>query len=164
MKPGSVAILLCVVVLTPILAQAAEQVEMRLRGTLRAPPPCEINDGGRVAVDFGQRVGVNKVDGVNYRQAVNYRITCDSKEARPWEMVLTLKGVATSFDNAAVQTDNDNLGIRVYRDDVPFMLNSSIKIDPASPPRLEAVPVARPGGPLKAGAFVATATLQADYL
>lgn len=164
MKSGSVALLWCAVVFAPSPAQAAEQVEMHLRGTLRAPPPCEINDGGRVAVDFGQRVGVNKVDGVNYRQAVNYRITCESTQARPWEMVLTLKGTATAFDKAAVQTDNGNLGIRLYRDDVPFTLNSSIKIDPASPPRLEAVPVARPGGLLKEGAFVATATLQADYL
>jgi len=115
-------------------------------------------------VDFGQRVGVNKVDGINYRQAVNYRINCDSTETRPWKMSLTLKGNATDFDKAAIQTDNGNLGIRIYQDNVPFTLNSSIKIDPANPPRLEAVPIAKPGEKLSGGAFAATAILQADYL
>jgi type 1 fimbria pilin len=103
------------------------------------------------------------VDGSNYRQAVNYRLQCDSPGALPWELMLTLKGNATGFDKAAVQSDNPNLGIRVYQNDVPFTLNSSIRIDPANPPSLEAVPVARPGEKLKEGAFVATATLQADY-
>ncbi|EPQ1332177.1 fimbrial protein [Serratia ureilytica] len=142
---------------------AAEDVKMNFRGTLRAPPPCTINDGGTVAVDFGQRVGVNKVDGVNYRQQVDYLISCDSPGARPWEMMLSLKGAATAFDRAAVQTDKTDLGIRLYQNDMPFALNTSFKIDPGNPPRLEAVPVAKPGAVLKEGAFVATATLQVDY-
>ncbi|PNU35499.1 pilus assembly protein [Serratia marcescens] len=145
------------------MASAAEEASMHFRGGLRAPPPCTISDGGVVAVDFGLRVGIKKVDGNNYRQAVNYRISCEAPGALPWEMVLTLKGDATVFDRAAVQTDNGNLGIRIYQDDVPFQLNSSIKIDPSNPPHLEAVPVAKPGESLTEGAFLATATLQVDY-
>lgn len=113
--------------------------------------------------DFGQRVGINKVDGVNYRQAVAYRLSCNRNDALPWELTLTLKGNATAFDKAALQTDKTNLGIRLYRNDEPFLINSSLNIDPANPPRLEAVPVARPGAELSEGAFSATATLQADY-
>lgn len=156
-------LLLCALSLFHAPLWAVAEADMQFRGVLRAPPPCSINDGGTVAVDFGLRVGVNKVDGSNYRQAVNYRIRCDAPGALPWELVMTLKGNATGFDKAAVQTDNANLGIRIYQNDVPFTLNSGIKIDPASPPQLEAVPVAKPGEILKEGAFLATATLQVEY-
>ena len=164
MKQGVAVMLLCASSLVSHSVPAAKEVAMHLKGTLRAPPPCRINDGGVIEVAFGQRVGINKVDGANYRQAVNYRIQCDSPGARPWELTLTFKGSAASFDSAALQTDNANLGIRLYHDDQSFAPNSSIKIDPANPPRLEAVPVAKAGAPLTEGAFAATATLQADYL
>ncbi|WP_368925988.1 fimbrial protein [Serratia marcescens] len=164
MRQGAIAMLLCGVLLSCYSVQAAEQVEMRLRGTLRVPPPCKISDGGTLEVNFGDRIGIKKVDGVNYRQAIDYRIRCESPGALPWEMQLTLKGVATTFDLAAVQTDNADLGIRIYRDAVPFTLNSSMKIDPASPPRIEAVPVAKPGVSLAEGKFAATAMLQVEYL
>ncbi|OKP49465.1 pilus assembly protein [Serratia marcescens] len=149
--------------LAGLSVQAAEEAEMKFRGTLRAPPPCTLNDGGIMEINFGQRVGINKVDGVNYRQAVTYRIRCNLNDSLPWELTLTLKGNATAFDKAALQTDKTDLGIRLYREDEPFEINSSLRIDPANPPRLEAVPVARPGAALSEGAFTATATLQADY-
>ncbi len=163
MRHVSAAIGLCGVAMFSAHVLAAAEADLRFRGMLRAPPPCTISDGGTVAVEFGQRVGINKVDGVNYRQTVDYRISCDSPGARPWEMWLTLKGSATAFDKAAVQTDNANLGIRIYQNDTPFTLNGSLKINPANPPRLEAVPVAKPGAALKEGTFVATATLQVNY-
>jgi type 1 fimbria pilin len=163
MRAVSVVIALCSVAVFSTLSLAAVEADLRFRGTLRVPPPCTINEGGTVAVDFGQRVGINKVDGANYRQAVDYRISCDTPGARPWEMWLTLKGNATAFDKAAVQTDNANLGIRIYQNGAPFTLNGGLKIDPNNPPRLEAVPVAKPGAVLKEGAFVATATLQVNY-
>ncbi|HEB0103792.1 TPA: fimbrial protein [Serratia marcescens] len=164
MKKGIAVMLLCASSLIGLTAQAAEEVGMHLRGTLRAPPPCSLNDDGVIEVDFGQRLGINKVDGINYRQAVNYRLRCDAPGALPWELKLSFKGIAASFDRAALQTDNGNLGIRLYQDDKAFAPNTSINIDPANPPRLEAVPVTKAGVPLKEGAFAATATLQADYL
>jgi type 1 fimbria pilin len=139
------------------------ETNMKFRGFLVEPPPCRINEGGMVDVFFGERVGIKKVDGINYRQAIDYQISCSSPGVLPWKMTLTLRGIATSFDKAAVQTDNDYLGIRLYQDGAPFILNSSIKIDPDHPPRLEAVPIAEPGQVLTEGAFSATATLQADY-
>ncbi|CAI1543311.1 TPA: fimbrial protein [Serratia fonticola] len=132
------------------------------RGTLIEPPPCKINDGATVDVDFGERVGVNKVDGVNYLQALNYRISCEPG-ASGLDMTLTLRGQQTGYDTAAVRTNLADLGIRVLQNGKPFTLNQPIGIDPKNPPRLEAVPVKNPGATLKEGAFVATATLQANY-
>jgi type 1 fimbria pilin len=46
---------------------------------------------------------------------------------------------------------------------VAFELNKPIPISLTNPPRLEAVPVKRPGATLKEGPFEATATLKAVY-
>lgn len=142
--------------------QAAEN--MKFYGTLIEPPPCTINDGGEVDVDFGSRVGVTKVNGNNYLQPVNYQITCGSGE-NTWQMTMTLTviGTPTTYDAAALQTNTTDLGIRLLRDGKAFELNKPVAITLNSPPRLEAVPVKRPGSTLSEGLFEATATLLAVY-
>ncbi|MGP2980184.1 fimbrial protein [Serratia nevei] len=142
---------------------AEGNADMTFRGTLIEPPPCTINDGNQVDVDFGERVGVNKVDGVNYRQMLNYQITCDNAGSGSWALTLSLTGAAAGFDEQALQTNKTDLGIRVYQNDQPFTPGSSLAIDLANPPRLEAVPVKNAGSSLAEGAFEAWATLQADY-
>lgn len=104
---------------------------MQFRGTLIEPPPCTINDDGVIDVDFGDRVGINKVDGVNYRQTIGYRITCEPGIGK-WDMMLRLNGTATSFDEAAVQTNHRYLGIRIYQNAAPFKVGSSLPIDHSS--------------------------------
>ncbi|MBH3084210.1 fimbrial protein [Serratia bockelmannii] len=141
--------------------EAVEEVKMTFRGGLIAPPPCTINGGKKMDVDFGDRVGVNKVDGERYRQTIGYSVDCEPG-ALPWQMTLTLKGNA-SFERAALQTNKPDLGIRIYQNDTPFIINTPIPISPSHLPVLEAVPVAKPGMTLTEGAFSATATLQADY-
>lgn len=135
---------------------------MLFHGTLVEPPPCTINDGGMVDVDFGERVGVNKVDGVNYRQTLDYRITCEPG-ATGLDLSLTLYGQHADYDAAAVQTDLADLGIQVLQNGQPFLINTPVAIDPTHPPVLEAVPVKKPGATLTGGVFVATATLKAQY-
>lgn len=135
---------------------------MLFRGTLIEPPPCTIDDGGMVDVDFGERVGVNRVDGVKYLKALDYRITCEPG-VTGLDMTLTLTGLQTGYDAAAVQTDLPDLGIRVLQNGKPFTLNIPLGIDPKNPPMLEAVPVKTPGATLTEGAFVATAMLKAEY-
>lgn len=142
-------------------ATAAEN--MAFRGTLLTPPPCRINDGNQVEVDFGERVGINKVDGVNYRQGLNYQITCDNASGGNWALTLSLKGAASGFDKQALVTNKSDLGIRIYRDDEPFTPDSVLNITLDNAPRLEAVPVKKEGTTLSEGAFEAWATLQADY-
>lgn len=56
---------------------AAEEIAMHFRGGLIAPPPCVINAGAKIDVDFGSRVGIKKVDGVNYRQVIDYQLDCE---------------------------------------------------------------------------------------
>ncbi|HAT4913350.1 TPA: fimbrial protein [Serratia marcescens] len=145
------------------VARAEGDVDMTFHGTLIEPPPCTINDGNKVDVDFGERVGINKVDGVNYRQAMNYQITCDNAGGNRWALSLNLGGSVSAFDGNALQTSKTDLGIRVYQNDTPFTPGSSLDIDLNNPPRLEAVPVKKEGSTLTEGAFEAWATLRAEY-
>ncbi|CAI8791646.1 fimbrial protein [Pseudomonas serboccidentalis] len=143
----------------PLLA--AENTHFQ--GSLIEPPPCTINDGQTIDVDFGDRLGINKIDGINYLQSVNYTVKCE-EGAGAWDMSLTVSGVATSFDKAAVQTNKKQLGLRLLQDGKPFILDTPIPIDPEHLPVLEVVPVQQPdAGALTEGAFEATATLQTDY-
>ncbi|CAI2007004.1 TPA: fimbrial protein [Serratia fonticola] len=152
---------------TALALELERERAMSFHGTLIEPPPCtivSINDGDRVDVDFGDRVGVNKVDGVNYRKSINYQISCGDVGSSNWALMLSLSGSVAGFDGQALQTDKGNLGIRIYQNDKPFTPNSTLKINLANQPRLEAVPVKKAGSKLNEGAFEAWATLRADYL
>lgn len=142
------------------LANAA-MANFAFNGTLIEPPPCTISSGNTLEIDF-EDVGVNNIDGLNYLERVNFSITC-SAGTLPWEMVLTVRGVATAFDPAAVQSSVVDLGIRLLQDGNPFDLNTLLVINPTTPPILEAVPVKRPGVSFNPGGFNATATLLAQY-
>lgn len=160
MKRYSRTLLLLMCSLLSPVGLAAEN--MRLYGTLVEPPACTINNGSEVDVDFGTRVGVKKVDGVNYLQPMNYKITCDPN-ANAWAMTLEIVGVSADYDRAAVVTGVTDLAIQIKQNGVPFELNKPIPISLTSPPLLEAVPVKRLGATLTEGPFEATATLKAVY-
>lgn len=134
---------------------------MSFSGMLIEPPPCTIKDGDDVEVDFGDRVGVSKVDGVNYLRPVTYTISCDPG-VEAWNMTLEVVGTAADYDAAAIQSDVDDLAIRLLQNNERFILNKPLPITNAAP-TLTAVPVKRPGATLKSGKFVATATLLAVY-
>lgn len=139
-----------------------ETDNVRLRGTLIESPPCTINQGGQVDVDFGTRVGVKKVDGVNHKQVMNYQITCDPN-SNASDMTLEIMGTPADFDAAAVTSNVTDLAIQIQQNGVPFELNKTIPISQTSPPKLYAVPVKRAGAVLMEGPFEATATLRAVY-
>ena len=130
-------------------------------GTLNEPPPCTIDAGNTIEVDFGD-VGVKRVDGVKYRRGVAYTISC-GPATLPWELKLSVNGTPTPYDASAVQTNVPELGIRVYQNNVPFPLNTRLDISLPTPPVLEVVPVKQPGATLVPARFAAVATLLAEY-
>lgn len=130
-------------------------------GTLNEPPPCTIDSGRNIEVDFGD-VGTKRVDGVKYRRGVGYTINCGTSPL-PWLLKLSINGTATTFDGAALQTSAPDLGIRLLQNNVPFLLNTPLDITITAPPTLEVVPVKRPGSVLAPARFTAVATLLAEY-
>ncbi|EKS6888714.1 fimbrial protein [Enterobacter bugandensis] len=140
-----------------------ESNTVNFRGKLIESLPCLINSGNTLEVDFGEKIGINGVNGVNYKQDVPYVLDCPAG-APPLTLNLMVTGVAASFDAAAVQTSVTPLGIRLLLGGAPLELNKRQIIDPVSPPVLQAVPVKQPGSNLPEGRFDATATLLAEYL
>lgn len=157
------ALLACSLFLPALQGWAADnEAGLSFSGTLNEPPSCVINNGQRIEVDFGQRVGIGKVDGRNYLQTVNYRIECEPG-GNGQALGLTMVATASGFDNAAVPTNVPDLAVRLLLAGNAFVLNKRVAIDAANPPTLQAVPIKRPGAGLTPQAFSANATLLADY-
>ncbi|HDH9217362.1 TPA: pilus assembly protein [Escherichia coli] len=144
------------------LTANADDPNMKLFGTLLVPPPCVISDDGVIDVYFGHNVGIHKVDGINYTEAVNYKLVCDPN-LKGWDLGLSIIGPKSQFDEAALQTNITDLAIHLTQNGQPFILNKRIAISPDSPPVIQAVPVKRPGSTLPEGAFEVSATLLAEY-
>ncbi|EPN9528024.1 fimbrial protein [Cronobacter malonaticus] len=153
---------LSLAVLLPACASGAEN--MSFHGTLVAPP-CTISSGKTIEVDFGSDLGVNKIDGNNYKQPVAYTVDCDAGyTSNDLAIVVEVSNPAV-FDSAAVMTNKTGLGIRILVDNQPVTFSQRLAVtNPASPPKIEAVPVQDQGVTLTEGAFEATMTLRADYL
>ncbi|HDL6515429.1 TPA: fimbrial protein [Yersinia enterocolitica] len=136
---------------------------MQFSGTLINPPPCVINGGSTIDVPFGENLGVNKIDGINYTQTVPYSVTCETVSSSLELGITIVSASVTTFDPAVIQTDVQNLGIRILKNGIPFALNTRVAYDKNNPPELKAVPVKATGATLSEGSFEATATLLVDY-
>ncbi len=78
-------------------------------------------------------------------------------------MTLTLTGDVVDFDDAAIKTNADGLGIKIWENNQPFKPGSTITVDEANLPVLEAVPVKSVSANLSEQNFEAWATLRVDY-
>ncbi|WP_313108673.1 fimbrial protein [Atlantibacter sp.] len=151
------------VALPSMAAQTGDTLSYNFSGTFMISSPCTINNNEVMDVVFGN-IGVNKVNGVDYKQPIPYVIDChgapdDSK------LSLTVAGIAASFDTAALATNADGLGIQIQANDQPLTLNQSLDttLGALSTLKLMAVPVKDPAKTLTEQPFSAIATLKADY-
>lgn len=152
--------LLCL--LLPLSGFATEN--MRFHGTL-VIPPCTISNDQIIDVPFGDDLGVNKIDGNNYKQPVKYTVVCKAGYVANNLAIVIDTTAPASFDASAVQTDKDGLGIRILVDGAAVNFAQRVAVsDSASPPVIEAVPVQDQSKTLTSGAFKATMTLRTDYM
>lgn len=150
--------LMALLTMLPLTAAALSTVTVKV--TVIAPPPCIINDDRPITVEFGD-VMTTGVDGVNYKMPVKYTLSCSG--ATNNAMSLTIAGNATSFDNAALQTKKNGLGVRLLEGSTPYKINSGIKFTYPNTPALYAVPVKQAGVTLTGGEFSAAATMSVAY-
>ncbi|MEO3990392.1 fimbrial protein [Pseudocitrobacter cyperus] len=136
---------------------------LTFHGRLVTPPICTINNNQTIEVPFDE-VDIDEINGANFAKEVPYTITCDSSvRFSSMSMTLTLLGTPVDFDNAAVETTVNGLGIQLRQNDSAFTVGSTITIDEQAKPTIKAVPVKKTGVALQEGAFEGWATLQVDY-
>lgn len=146
-------------------AWAKGEGDITFRGTLLEYPPCEINGGQPIEIDFGE-VGVNKIDGENYAQTFTLAYDCEGTSI---DKVLRYIGNVTAFDAAAVQSTIPDFGIRLaHRSSTgnisAFEVGKTIPIASyVGSSTFIATPVKKAGVELREGAFTAGATLQLEY-
>ncbi|MBC6558985.1 fimbrial protein [Citrobacter braakii] len=139
-----------------LVTQPGHAVQVNFHGGLVEALPCTISNGELIEVDFGDNLVIRNLDGVNYSKPVPYQIDCSAAGT----VRMSIQGTATSFDDAAIQTNIPGLGIHMeLSDGSPFYLNTFI----SQIPPVQAVPVADPAQPPNPGAFTARATLLAEY-
>ncbi|EPL3976025.1 fimbrial protein [Serratia ureilytica] len=131
-------------------------------GALIERADCVINNNKTIDVDFGSNVGVGKVDGVNYRENINYSLDCLPGGSTSG-LGIVVSGVSIAYDESAITTSVTDLGIKFLINDKPLAINKRIDINASNPPKIDVVLVKRPGSLLKTGAFNASATLLAMY-
>lgn len=143
-------------VLFAIWSCGAHCNEISMKGSLMIVD-CSINNDTTIEVDFGSAVGINKVDGIHYRQPIPLKITCTRAPADFLNLIFS--GTATNFDESSLATNNDDLGIQLLQDNMPIIINERLKIDKDSLPDFFAVPVKRPNSLLSSGEFSALVQL-----
>jgi type 1 fimbria pilin len=132
---------------------------VKFHGTL-VVVECSINAGQRQTVDFGSAVGIHRIDGKRYEQPVPFQLNCKNHSgAEVPPLKLTLEGKPTSFNEAAILTNVEGLGIELRKDGVAQQLNKAISIDYKKLPAFTAVPVVDTSVELKASPFTATVKL-----
>ncbi|AHG21885.2 hypothetical protein Z042_21425 [Chania multitudinisentens RB-25] len=143
------------------LAPANANMPVNIRGTVIVPPPCTINNNQTIQVDFGDEVMTSRIDGVNYKQAITYSLSCDIQKSNNLQM--RIQGNGASFNLGVLRTNKTELGIALYRGTQPLNINTWFNYTYPSQPVLYAVPVKRSGTNLTGGEFTASATLLIDY-
>ncbi|HGE8486156.1 TPA: fimbrial protein [Serratia marcescens] len=162
MKSRKSKVWLVLTLLTSVtsMAQAAVSI-VTISVTVLAPLPCTLNGGKPIEVNFGDEIMTTRIDGSNYRQPVDYGLSCNG----PWKnaMRLQISGAAAGFDGTLLKTSVNGLGIGLLRDGARIPLNDWQNFTYPSMPKLEAVPVKQNGATLPTGEFTASATLRVDY-
>lgn len=142
--------------------QAADQgTKVSITATVVAPPPCVINDGRTIDIDFG-KVGIKRIDGNRYMQRIDYSIKCEFLD-NSRQLKMKIMGSAATFDSSVLNSSVNGLGIKLLANGKAFAINTPLNIDYANPPTLDAVPVKNSAVTLAEGDFSSGATMLVDY-
>lgn len=139
----------------------AAQPYIKFDGTLIEPPPCTINGGAPINVDFGNEVMTTRVDGINYIKDIIFSLECSGATSKT--LRLQIKGTGASFDSTKLASDKADLAIALTANGSAFPVNQWLNYNDPSKPVLKAVPVKKDNATLTGGAFKATATMMIDY-
>ncbi|SNY75351.1 fimbrial protein [Enterobacter sp. CC120223-11] len=144
--------------ITIFSASAAD--EQMLSITLNViKPPCILNGGQNINVNFGDEVFTTRIDGVYKKQKIEYKPTnCLTSKFK-----LRIEGNPAAWDSKLLASNNEGLGIRFLNSGTELALYSWINFSSSKWPVLEAALVKNDKKVLKSGPFTAGATLMIEY-
>ncbi|HEM7146926.1 TPA: fimbrial protein [Providencia stuartii] len=156
-----------------VSVQAANSVDIKIKGNLILNPPCEITGVGSdsIEIDFGDMV-IRNISYANNRQLIPYNLKCDASDDT--KVSLTVKGRSAIFETTStLMTSNKNLGIAFAstNEGSTTIRRLLLNTDPVlftnkNRPDIYAYPVVNSNvsvNSITAGAFDATALLEASY-
>lgn len=139
------------------------RADVTFHGTLIEAPPCVINRGRPVVVDFGNEVMTTRINGTEYRQRIPVELDCN--EAVSTKQKLRIIGSPAGFDARVIAGGNAQVGfgIALYKGDTRYMPGEWLQYTDPDVPELYAVPVKQDGVTLTGGGFSILASLVVDY-
>lgn len=133
-------------------------INVKISGTVVANGSCTFTGTDPIAVEFGDVI-INDIKDKAYKQSLPYTLSCKGDPGgKAIQMKLT--GTAADFDGTLLKTDAKGLGLSLQKNDKAMALNQWVDIDPASPPKFDAVLVKQKDASFQNGqAFNGSATL-----
>lgn len=139
--------------------------ELSISGEIQLPLPCKImGEGGKtqITVDFGDAVSTTRIDGVNYRQPIDYFVKCEAGVTNV--LALKMTGTSADFGTGLLKTSIPGLAIKLTRDrDTVVALDEKVPLKLTSQAQLYATPVQDGKTTLPGKEFTASGTLHVVY-
>ena len=137
--------------------------EVTFHGTLIEAPPCVINDGNPVVVDFGSDVMTTRLDGTAYKTRIPLSLDCRGSVST--KQKVRISGGAADFDPLALSGDQAGFGIALFKGEGNSRYTPGEWLPFTDPdvPELYAAPVKQDGVTLTGGAFSILASLVVEY-
>ncbi|ELJ4094514.1 fimbrial protein [Salmonella enterica] len=163
MKPEKCRIVALLILLTAGMVHADDYSATITVTVTATNPPCVINNNQIIDVDFGQNVVVTDVAAGTVEKPVPYTLDCGNLDPSK-SLKMRITGNSAGFDNALLQTNIPELGIKLNANGVEFPLNTDLLFSSSEEkPYLSAALVQQPGYRLPVGEFSAGATMTVDY-
>ncbi|WP_333892443.1 fimbrial protein, partial [Atlantibacter subterranea] len=136
-------------------------VQVVLSNATISIPACNLNNGNPIDVDFGSAVAVTDVAAGTVEKSIDYTLTCTYDN---FGLKMKILGTGASFDNDLLQTDINEMGIKITANGTALPLNTDLNFaSAAAKPALKAILTQQPGARLPTGAFTASATMRVEY-
>ena len=151
---------ICLMSLAPTKSGYAFSVGATVKVKVLAPP-CDLNKGNDIAVDFGKGILASTINGKNYERTLSYTLECPATVSKLLKMQFS--GTGAAFNSTLLSTSKNNLGIEIKYDGVKVPVNDWFNFTYPNQPVLTAVLVRNSTGGISLGSFSATAMLTVEY-
>ncbi|MBN1084026.1 fimbrial protein [Erwinia aphidicola] len=143
-----------------LAAADSAQKTIKISMTVLPPPPCTINGGNAIEVNFGEVIA-DHLDDSDYSRPVDINLSC--RGLRKNQLRLQVYGTAANFNKSYLETNRANMAIKFTSNGKPVSVNQWLYFSLPNTPSLSAAPVMSNDSVLTGGAFNATATLYVEY-